>query len=410
MSAAYDLRKYAVLYVDDEETALKYFRKAMEKDFQVLTATSADEADALLDREAERIGVIITDQRMPGRLGVEVLKRARKQWPDMVRLLITAFSEINSAIEAVNSGAIFRYITKPADLKELRVILTEAMERFLSQKERHTLLGERLSVVQRMIVADRVRSLAAMAGGISHHLRNSMTALTCFLEEAAPPAPGDAPPDPKYVQQLWTLATRERERLLDIILRVGQTAAETARPVTDELDAAEFVKQGVAAAAMTGREISVTSDAATPRLKVNAQDAVGALKTLLSYVGRLSRTTDKLTVAAAPAAVGGTPGARVRVSGGEKPWTDQDITAFFTPFAFPASDPSDLGVELLGAFSTAYRHGGDIIVNKAAPDGPGFDLLLPADPAQVRRPDIQDGLLEKLFTHFQDAAPTGKAA
>jgi len=59
---------------------------------------------------------------------------------------------------------------------------------------------------------------------------------------------------------------------------------------------------------------------------------------------------------------------------------------------------------LLRAFSIAYQHGGDIIVNREAPAGPGFDLLLPIDPAKVTRPDLQEGLLEKLFTHFESAA------
>jgi two-component system probable response regulator PhcQ len=407
MSTKYDYKKYAILYVDDEEQALKYFRKAMDKEFQVLVATNVAEANAILDKSADTIGVVITDQRMPGTLGVELLKRLRAKWPGIIRLLITAYSEIDDAIDAVNSGAIFKYVTKPADLKELRVTLTAAMELFLSQLERDTLLKERLGVIQRMIVADRVRSLAAMAGGISHHLRNSMTALTCFLEEAAAAKSGDAVAnDPHFTDQLWALAQKERQHLLQIVHRVAQTTTEPENDFAGELTVTDLVGRAVAAAAMGDRKIETKLEAGDGKIKLDSEGAATALKILLKYVARLSESADPVMVTAEPIKVGGTAGIRVRTSAGGKSYSEEDVAAFFTPFAFPANDPSDLGVELLRAFSVAYQHGGDIVVNREAPSGPGFDLLLPLDPAQVKRPDLQEGLLEKLFTHFETITPT----
>ena len=299
MNSKYDYKKFAVLYVDDEETALKYFRKAMEKEFTVLTATNVAEANLILDQKGGQIGVLITDQKMPGALGVELLKRCRNQWPNMTRLLITAFSELESAIEAVNAGAIFKYITKPADLKELKLTMAAAMELFLSKGEKDTLLQERLAVIQRMIVADRVRSLAAMAGGISHHLRNSMTALSCFLEEAEPPAGGEpvAPTDPKLLQQLWALAFKERQRLFDIINRMSQIAEPAKNLAFADSDAAALVKQAVldAATGTSGHTID-TGATVAGALKTNAVDATGRWKTLLTYVARLSQPTDAIAV------------------------------------------------------------------------------------------------------------------
>jgi len=260
-------------------------------------------------------------------------------------------------------------------------------------------------------VADRVRSLAAMAGGISHHLRNSMTALTCFLEEAAGSAgkdggsPAPAGPDQQFTEQLWTLAQKERQHLLQIVHRVGQTMSESESTFGDELDTAELVTRAQSAATtLAERKVESQIAADAPRLKLDAAETTIALRILMTYVARLSEPTDPITVTAQPVQVGGAGGVRIRVACGTKPWTEQDVAAFFTPFAFPASDPSDLGVELLRAFSVAYHHGGDIIVNRSAPAGPGFELLLPVDPAQVTRPDLQDGLLEKLFTHFETAA------
>jgi len=260
-------------------------------------------------------------------------------------------------------------------------------------------------VIQRMIVADRVRSLAAMAGGISHHLRNSMTALTCFLEEAAAAKAGDPlAADPQFTEQLWVLAQKERQHLLQIVHRVAQTTLEPSKNFTEELNAADLTARAIAAAALPGRTVDTQFNTDATKVKLETEDATTALKILLTYVSRLSEGADPVVITTDAVQVGGVPGVRIRVTGSPKPWSEQDIAAFFTPFAFPAHDPSDLGVELLRAFSIAYQHGGDIIVNREAPAGPGFDLLLPIDPAKVTRPDLQEGLLEKLFTHFESAA------
>src|SRR4051794_33909027 len=93
-------RKYGVLYVDDEETALKYFKRGMEKECPVFIANSGAAALAILEKEWATVGVVISDQKMPGQTGVEMLTAIRKRWPNMVRILITAYSEIESAIDA----------------------------------------------------------------------------------------------------------------------------------------------------------------------------------------------------------------------------------------------------------------------------------------------------------------------
>jgi len=421
MSTGYDYRKYAVLYVDDEEQALKYFRKGLEKEFQTLTASSVADALAILHRCGNQVAVILTDQRMPNQTGVDLLKAARQQWPAAIRLLITAYSDIESAIAAVNSGAIYKYITKPAPLNELRETLKQAMELFLTDREKETLLKERLVVLQRMIVADRVRSLSAMAGGISHHLRNSMTALTCFLEEAAPDKPGEASnrallSDPQFAQQLWELAQKEREHLVQIVHRVGQGVEEPACDPSGEVAAAELVRRGLDAAGpgLGGRTVAADLAPDLPPLRLDPECMTRLLRILLTYAARLSPAGAPLTVRATATTVGNGPGVHIHVSGQGPAWTDGDVASFFTPFAFPASDPSELGVDLLSAYFTAYHHGGDIVVHPRPPAGPAFELLLPADPASVRRPELQDGLLEKLFTRFETPAPpkpqTGQAA
>lgn len=402
MSSGPDLKKYAVLYVDDEEQALKYFRKGLEKDFRVLTANGVLEALMLLDTQADSIGVVITDQRMPGRSGVDLLSEVRQKWPGIVRILITAYADIDSAIASVNSGAIYKYITKPADFNQLRSILGEAMKLHLVRRDRDALLSEKVGILKRMVVADRVRSLAALAGGISHHLRNSMTAMNCFLEENADARqPGQ--PAPPMDEELLALALKERKDLIQIIQRVAQTTVEPMCQFDDEPTIEDLIAKGAESAVgeVDPKRVSVMVPPAGPRLKGDREMLVRMIGTILTHVARLGTPGGSLRVIAeAPVPIWNTTGIQIQVRCEGPAWTEEDVASFFTPFAFPSKDPSELGLDLMVAFFIAYHHGGDLLVHRGAPQGPGFELRLPFDPQSVKRPELQDHLMEKLFSPF----------
>lgn len=152
--------------------ALKYFQKSFGNDFRILTASSAAEGMRLIQERGDEIGVLLTDQRMPGEKGLQLLERARQLRPRMVRMMITAYADFGVTVDAVNQGNIFRYIAKPIQIEDMRNTLMRALEYFLLQRERDELLLEKLSVVQSMIVTDRIISLGVLAAGLSHHLRN----------------------------------------------------------------------------------------------------------------------------------------------------------------------------------------------------------------------------------------------
>jgi FixJ family two-component response regulator len=389
----------AVLYVDDEEQALKYFPKILARGFEVLTANSAAAAITLLEARGPRVGVIVSDQRMPGRTGVELLTEVRRRWPGIVRILLTAYADLDSAIAAVNAGAIHKYLNKPVEIDPMRKTLDEALALFAAQAERETQLKGRLSDLQRVIVADRVTSMAAMADGISHHLRNSMTAMSCFLEElaAADPAtrPTTAPPD-EYLAELWRLARAERESLLQTIRRVADAARAPEWHPAAQTALEPHVRQAVAAVAAEVAADRITCDlpADLPPLKADGAQLAELIATLIRHVARRCEPGAKLSVRAdAGAQLWGVPGVRLRVVGDGRPWERRDTASIFTPFAFPPKDPSDLGVELLLAFHIVCQHGGEVAIHPTAPDGPGFEVLLPCDPALVHRPAVTDAAL-----------------
>src|SRR6266851_4939964 len=145
MQNLYDYKKYAILYVDDEEKSLKYFARAFEDQFRILTATNAQDGLKLLEANADDVGLIMTDQRMPGEKGVWLLEKARQLRPRAIRILATAYSDMEAAIAAVNTGAIYKYVTKPWDPPQLENTIKRGLEFFMVQLERDHLLQEKLS-------------------------------------------------------------------------------------------------------------------------------------------------------------------------------------------------------------------------------------------------------------------------
>ncbi|QIM53069.1 response regulator [Hydrogenophaga crocea] len=155
-----------ILYVDDEAMALKYFERLVSPLAPVLTATSVDEGRALLDAHAGEIAVLVSDQRMPGARGNELLRHARERHPAVVRMLTTAYSDIGEAIEAINSGEIYRYIAKPWELEHLRADLRNALELAALRAERDGLLREKLMVEQARLLGQRIAQLTAVAAAL----------------------------------------------------------------------------------------------------------------------------------------------------------------------------------------------------------------------------------------------------
>lgn len=179
-----------ILYVDDESMALKYFERLVSPMAPVITAPSVEEGKALLDQRAGEIAVLVSDQRMPGAHGNELLRYARERHPSVVRMLTTAYSELGEAIEAINSGEIYRYITKPWDLESLRADLKNALELADLRAERDGLLREKMLILQQQLLGARVSQLAVVCEGFGG---GGDEALYTYLDGAA--RAGCKPPD-----------------------------------------------------------------------------------------------------------------------------------------------------------------------------------------------------------------------
>ncbi|MEW6417013.1 MAG: HD domain-containing phosphohydrolase [Nitrospirota bacterium] len=119
-----------VLFVDDEENILRSLRRLlMDEDFEVITANSGEEALEILKNNHD-IGLIVSDQRMPGLTGVDFLEKAKEIAPDALRIVLTGYADVNAAIEAINRGGAYRYITKPWKDEELIQVIRDAVQRY----------------------------------------------------------------------------------------------------------------------------------------------------------------------------------------------------------------------------------------------------------------------------------------
>jgi len=136
----FDYREFPVLYVDDEPENLRIFELGFRRDFEVLTANSGEEGLRIL---AERpVAVVLSDHKMPGMTGVEFLSRVREFDPKTIRMLVTAYGDVETLTGAINDGSIYRYLAKPWHPDELRISVKRAIEVFALDREREELLRE----------------------------------------------------------------------------------------------------------------------------------------------------------------------------------------------------------------------------------------------------------------------------
>ena len=129
-----------ILYVDDEEHNLTVFEAAFEDFYDVHTAASARAAMEVL--RSTEIHLVIADQRMPEMTGVQLLEVVVRESPDIVRMILTGYVDVDAIIRAINAGRIYQYVTKPWDEKELKVVIDRALESYDLKRRNRALLEE----------------------------------------------------------------------------------------------------------------------------------------------------------------------------------------------------------------------------------------------------------------------------
>ncbi|MGH7290971.1 MAG: response regulator, partial [Myxococcota bacterium] len=179
-----------VLCVDDEPSILSAMKRLFRSSgHRVLTAESGAAALALL--ETETVDLIISDMRMPMMTGAELLSQVRTRWPEITRLLLTGYADIDSTISAINEGQIHRYIAKPWKDSEILGTVAEAFERkaLVAEKNRLEALSIRqneelkaLNATLEQKVEERTAELAQLNDRLKKNYFNSIKSFSNLIE------------------------------------------------------------------------------------------------------------------------------------------------------------------------------------------------------------------------------------
>jgi len=370
MSRNSTAKGYSILFVDDEEKTLKYFSRFFSKDYNVLTAQNTSEAKEILDKSADEIGVLISDQRMPVEKGVELLKYAREKFPNIVRLLTTAYSDLGDAIEAVNRGEILRYIPKPWDINFLELEIRHAMRFFLINTEREQLRKEKLSVIQRVTSMNKAKDLIILCAGMTH-IRYPLHAIRSLLLQV-PYSSMSASTSYQY-NDAWDLIKSEITEIITLANALLHDTAGANNFIFENLDIADRLKTiGDSVPA----ELSLHIKTESTKLEANPALIDKLLQLLLLEIPQQQNA--------------GTGEIEIYIS------VENSILEIrINSFLDKNISPWNMLVQLLGIFLICYHHGGSVQI------GENMIIHLPLTQDLASQPELEQHWQEQILDQYE---------
>lgn len=399
---------YHILYVDDEEKALHYFRELFGDDYIIHIANNAMDGYRILQEYGAQIGLLLTDQRMPGPSGVELMEHARKLNPNLIRILVTAYTDYQAAVDAVNSGRCFRYLHKPWDPEELEVVIKHALDYYHALIERERLLVEKADTVRHMLSSDKISGLGILAEGLNHHLRNALTVVRAFIDLAPmklmEEIGGARPRDMSFWGDVQNQAQGQIDRIQSLLARLAEASHAKQLDRGDEctlnsvLD--EMLNMFATSLQAKNLHVDVELDPNIPVLKVQGTRfrqmwrlifmeeithlAEGDSIQISARVKRDATGQDHLVM-------------YVRDTG---VWQGTDKPAnLFDPFYTRSRKPDDFGVNMMACYVTMHLHGGTAEARPLEPRGLELRLSMPLDPNV--QPKHEEDFFRQLLHHEQ---------
>jgi two-component system probable response regulator PhcQ len=410
MEPTYDYKRFAVLYVDDEEKSLRNVTKILAPNLRLLTAPSGEEGLRMLREHQDELGVVISDQRMPGMQGVQLLEQARKLQPRIIRMLATAYTDMEAAVAAINSGAIYKYVSKPFDFDSLEITIKRALEFFLLQRERDALLREKLSVLHKMVITDRVLGLGVMASGLSHNLRNSMAAVRTFLELTPEMLHRerldlDRLQHPSFWHDFHSKVQGRLKAVIEVLDGVTQFTEPPAPLPRHEVDAAALLGTALDGLrdAFRAKGITVINrvPAGLPMLKVDGERFPRLFDLLLREELNNLQTGHILELDARSVDASATAPAELELSLSDNGpgLPEEALRSVFDPFFTRTDQPNDFGIGLMASFFIVHHHGGRIEVQARPEGGLRYSIRLPLDRLEGSVSEKGGDFLARLMTN-----------
>jgi signal transduction histidine kinase len=378
----------AVLIVDDEEASLRAVRRALSEDCEVLDASDAAAALALMQERP--VWLIISDQRMPGTSGCELLAEVGARFPAVIRVMLTGYADVDTLCQAINTGHIYHCLTKPWATHELRQVVCRGLERYRAEREREELCREleRACAQAQAEVERRGRLLARTAHELGTPVHILLNALDLAAELALPAGAEE-----------WMRMGRRAAHWLARVLAQIMTATRLdqsqlrLRPVPVPLQPLLEGLVGRLRQLMSGRDLNIAVDVrpAWATAMADRHWIEHAIWNLLTNAVRFTPDGGSVRIEAAQddrATV-----VSVRDSG--TGISAEHLDDLFEPFSTAAGSPLlhtsgalDFGARGVGlGLSTVRRileaHGGAVRVTSAPHEGSCFTLELPATAAAL---------------------------
>jgi signal transduction histidine kinase len=377
-----------LLVVDDEPEVLRSVHDLFRREYRVLTFERGGEAISALEKTDAP--VILSDQRMPGMTGVDLLREAKRLRPDTTRLLFTGYADIKAVIDAINEGNVFRYITKPWDPQEMVAVVRQAVEHHGLIVERRALIGELQERNEQLQEADRLKK--AFIQVASHEL-NTPVAVVLGMTELwrLSQGPSATPAERTWVDRIGGAGKRlahSVERMLkllrtdrfDLTLDLCPTDLESLllRAVADVQPFLQARNQTVA--------LQVHKDLGSA--EVDTGKIGDSITNLLVNAIKFTPDGGEVAVSAAPE---GTELARFRVTDHGQGISPEDLKHLFEPF-FTGYDTmhhssgeyqfgkKGMGLGLWLVKSFVELHGGAVEVISSPGNGSTFGFTIPRHP------------------------------
>lgn len=377
------MTRKGILLVDDEPMALKYFSKSFGQRFRIYAAGSAREALELLEKHRDQIGVIVTDQRMPESSGVDLLKEVRDRFPRTVRILTTAYSEMDTLVAAINTGAVYSFVSKPWKTQELERTLSDALVHHQNEMREANLLEQTIDELRLKILEDRAADMGQIAAKIGHYVHNALCPLTILIDLLVDRGHNPAACSVEFLQGIRAQIDEVARTLKDL-----ERISVPARPADYELlDLNEILDEALSETAVIReqRHLRIEKDVMKdlPRIKgVPAQ-----IRKLFRFMiaeeavslPAESKVNLRLSTHEADGAVLGVNIAfedDVPVSGTVAP------ESLLHPFNLRGANPRDFGIFLVSCYFIARHHGGSLNVRHRPGSGLAFSFFLPCDPQE----------------------------